>query len=103
MLDLHLAFSAPVDNYPLTLSPKTRPRRLSIDVLREVSDQYGVSVETIKGPERFRRAVIARQAAMFELRRQTSLSYPQIGAVLGGRDHTTVIYGVRRHMERARA
>ena len=32
---------------------------------------------------------------MYVMREETGASLPQIGAVLGGRDHTTVMHGVR--------
>lgn len=37
-----------------------------------------------------------RQVAMYLARRHTRLSFPEIGALYGGRDHTTVIYAVRK-------
>jgi len=33
---------------------------------------------------------------MYLLREEAHISYPQIGAVLGGRDHTTVMYAVNK-------
>jgi chromosomal replication initiator protein len=33
---------------------------------------------------------------MYLLREETGASLPQIGALLGGRDHTTVLYGCER-------
>jgi chromosomal replication initiation ATPase DnaA len=37
---------------------------------------------------------------MYRLRTETGLSFPQIGLRLGGRDHSTVIHGVKTHCKR---
>ena len=37
---------------------------------------------------------------MYLLREETNASLPQIGAQLGGRDHTTIMYGCDRIRER---
>jgi len=41
-----------------------------------------------------------RQVAMYLIRQETDASLPEIGGLLGGRDHTTVIHGVERIKER---
>ena len=38
--------------------------------------------------------VKARQIAMYILRKEFGMSFVEIGNMLGGRDHTTVMYGV---------
>ena len=37
-----------------------------------------------------------RQLAMYLLRQETEASLPEIGGLLGGRDHTTVLHGIDR-------
>ena len=62
----------------------------------EVSEKHRVSVDDMRGRSHVKRFVAARAEAYFRIRTETALSYPQIGRRFGGRDHTTVIHGVRR-------
>ncbi len=72
----------------------TRRRRITADaIIREVSDFYGVDVRTLQGRGRSRNIVVPRQVAMYLIREETDFSLMDIGQMLGGRDHTTVIYG----------
>jgi len=48
------------------------------------------------GPSRSRSIARPRQIAMYLLREETGASLPRIGAMLGGRDHTTILYGCER-------
>jgi chromosomal replication initiator protein len=41
-----------------------------------------------------------RQIAMYLIRQETDASLPEIGGLLGGRDHTTIIHGVERVKDR---
>ena len=65
-------------------------------IIEEVGKFYNISVPDIKGQARTKEIVLARQVAMYETRRLTSLSMPEIGQVFGGRDHTTVLHSLRR-------
>ena len=72
------------------------PRRSEVspdEIIRLVAEAYGVSVEQIQGRGRSRKIALPRQIAMFLLRHEANISLPHIGEKLGGRDHTTVIYG----------
>jgi len=62
-------------------------------VIDTVANIYGLSKERMLGRERTRQVARPRQIAMYLLREEANLSLPQIGKVLGGRDHTTVMYG----------
>jgi hypothetical protein len=71
-------------------------------VIREVAEQRGVHIRDILGPSRMRRFAWPRQEAMFEAYVQCPhASYPAIGRILGDRDHTTILHGVRAHCERS--
>ncbi len=72
------------------------PRRSAVqpnEVIRKVAEAFGISVEGLLGRERSREIALPRQVAMYLLREEAKVSLPQIGEVLGGRDHTTVMYG----------
>jgi chromosomal replication initiator protein len=65
-------------------------------VLRMVSDAFGITVDQILARDRSRSVALPRQIAMYLLREEAQISLPQIGEVLGGRDHTTVMYGCEK-------
>lgn len=67
-----------------------------INLLLAIEEATGFSVEKIVGMDRGREVVLARQVTMYMLYRHTSMSYPQIATILGGRDHSTVMHGVRK-------
>ena len=72
------------------------PRRMVVksdEVVRKVADVFGVTVERMLGRDRSREVALPRQIAMFLMREVANISLPQIGEALGGRDHTTVMYG----------
>jgi chromosomal replication initiator protein len=73
---------------PLMLSP--------LEVLEGVSHYYHVDQELVRGKQRGRDIVWPRQVAMYLMRQETSASLQQIGATLGGRDHTTIMHGWER-------
>lgn len=65
-------------------------------VLRLVAAHYGVAVDVLLSEQRTAAVVLPRQVAMFLASTVLGLSYPRIGAHLGGRDHTTALHGVRK-------
>jgi chromosomal replication initiator protein len=72
------------------------PRRSEVqpnEVVRKVADAFGVAMERMLGRDRSREVALPRQIAMYLLREEANISLPQIGEALGGRDHTTVMYG----------
>jgi hypothetical protein len=64
-------------------------------VFRAVARHHDVPVETLLGPARQRTVAAARSLAMYLARMLTGLSFHDIGSACGGRDHTTVLHGVR--------
>ena len=81
----------------LSLSGSSRPMEAGIDdVQRLVGHHFRVTHTELVGKERHRRITLARHVAMYVCKHQLRCSYPEIGRAFGGRDHTTVMSGVRR-------
>lgn len=64
-------------------------------VLKVVEKFYNVSIEDISGKKRNKELIRPRQVSMYLLKNVVGLSYPEIGRELGGKDHTTVMYGCK--------
>lgn len=64
-------------------------------IIAAVAAHHDLSTEALVGPRRQRPIAWARQEVMWLARAFTGLSVTQIGAALGGRDHGTVLHGVR--------
>ncbi len=83
-----------------TLRPK---RTVSVKhVIAKIAEFYGIDEASMYAKTRRREIVKPRQIIMYILREDFHLSYPAIGSVFGGRDHTTVIHAcdkVRGDME----
>lgn len=78
------------------LSGNGVPRRASHpdEIIRTICEFYAVKPTQLKGAKRDAGLVRARQACMYVLKRDVGLTYSEIGNLLGGRDHTTIMYGV---------
>ncbi len=66
------------------------------DLERIVADRLGVARTLLHSRSRDRTVSLARAVAMFLIRRHTSLSYPEIGRLMGGKNHSTVLMAVQR-------
>jgi chromosomal replication initiator protein len=67
-----------------------------MEIVRTVADYFKLTQEELFGKSRSQAIVIARQIAMYLCREKTSMSLPKIGALFGGRDHTTVMYAIKK-------
>ena len=65
-------------------------------ILKSVADFYNIPINDILKRSRKKEIVRPRQIAMFLLREETKSSFPEIGAKLGGRDHSTVIHAYEK-------
>ncbi len=65
-------------------------------VVDAVANAFGVTTAQLTGRDRSREIAWPRQIAMYLLREFGNVSLPQIGTVLGGRDHTTVMYACEK-------
>jgi hypothetical protein len=70
-------------------------------IVREVAAKHGLSERSLLDPCRQRAYAWPRQEAMYRIFTECPhISYPEAGRRLGGRDHTTVLHGVRAHCQR---
>jgi chromosomal replication initiator protein len=76
---------------------KASDRKVTVEeIQRRVSEHYSIRLSDMIGPKRVRSIARPRQVAMYLSKQLTSRSLPEIGRRFGGRDHTTVMHGVRR-------
>ena len=117
MTMLHIAARLGPSNYRWGDPPDQTPkwlgirhhRRVSIRltrhtlsrVLEVVASRHGLTPDEVLSQRRTRRIAYGRQELMAELRR-LRYSLPEIGRMLG-KDHTTVLHGVRAHERRQAA
>lgn len=85
---------------PYAIVPSVPRRKTGREIIAEVAERHKLTPADLRGPCRRRAISWPRQEAMWELQQRTRLSTPQIGDLLGGRDHTTVLHGLKRHKER---
>ena len=72
-------------------------RKITVEeIQRKVSDHFNIRLSDMIGPKRVRNYARPRQVAMYLCKQMTSRSLPEIGRRFGGRDHTTVMHGVKR-------
>ena len=86
-IDLHLAErvikrAVKIDNRPLTID----------DILETVCKHYGVNQQQVYSKSRKREFVQARQISMYLAQKYTKMPASRIGQLIGGRDHSTVLY-----------
>lgn len=101
-----LATTAMVERRPVTieltkevLKDLARPnsRRFTTkQVIRAVADHFAIEQADLMGQKRIQEIVYPRQIVMYILRHSLGHSHPQIGDELGGKDHTTIMHGVKK-------
>lgn len=65
-------------------------------ILKSVADHFGVSIDDLKGTKRHQSIVRPRQMAMYLCRHLLGVSFPALGHIFGGKDHSTVLYSVKK-------
>ena len=76
---------------------RTSEKKLTIDEIMKVTcEHYALRMSDMTSPRRARTVARPRQMAMFLAKKLTPRSYPEIGRKFGNRDHTTVLYAVRK-------
>jgi chromosomal replication initiator protein len=72
-------------------------RAISVeDIQTKVASYFNINPREMRSSKRSRTIAFPRQIAMYACKELTTLSLPEIGAEFGGRDHTTVLYAVRK-------
>jgi len=79
-----------------TLEPAGRRTFAPASIIDAVCAATRVSGDEIRGKQRDRRIVQPRQIAMYLLRESTELSLTEVGALFGGRDHSTVLHSCEK-------
>ena len=71
-------------------------RQITLDEIQvKVADYYRIKLHEMHTARRSRDVARPRQVAMYLSKRLTQKSFPDIGKAFGGRDHTTVMHGVK--------
>jgi len=90
------------ENYPEFLAWRDAQQTAQIlsprfaTIVKVVAEEFGVSVADILSERRLGNIVPPRHVAMYFGRTLTKASLPTIGRWLGGRDHATILHGVRK-------
>ena len=66
------------------------------EFINAVAAYFEFKTNDLTGPRRAKQIVVPRQVLMYLLRTELKISLMEIGRLLGGRDHTTVMYGVEK-------
>lgn len=94
----HAAVTPDVVSSMLSIKPQAEQRKLRRvppqELLDIVATYFGIKTTAIKGPKRDRPLARPRQVFMYLCRVELGLTLEDIGGVLGGRDHTTIMHGV---------
>ena len=74
-----------------------KSKEISIELIQKlVAEHFKLKVADLKSEKRLKNFVIPRQLAIYLCRELTKASYPEIGEKFGGKDHSTVIYAVKK-------
>jgi chromosomal replication initiator protein len=67
-----------------------------LEIRQKTAEAWGVSVENLVSKRRTKPLTVPRQVAMYLIKTTLDLPYTEIGALFGGRDHSTVIHSVNK-------
>jgi chromosomal replication initiator protein len=66
------------------------------DIIEAVANHFQLTKDDLLGKGRTKAVVYARHIAMYLARAITEASYPTIGKAIGGRNHSTIVYGYKK-------
>jgi hypothetical protein len=69
-------------------------------IAEEVCLKHRITWTELHSKQRQPRIVACRHEVFYRLKKEVAMSLPDIGRLIGGRDHTTVLHGVRMHEQR---
>ncbi len=76
---------------------KHTDKKVTMDeIIKKTCEYYNIRQSDLMSANRSRAIARPRQVAMFLCKKLTTRSLPEIGRKFGGRDHTTILYGVRK-------
>ncbi|GEM_PF-2556119 len=88
----------------MSIEPSPAFRSTSLPMAEEIIDQvcekHGFTPEDLKSSRRGRTLGHARQEAIYRIFKETKLSHPEIGRIMGHREHSVVPYSVKAHEAR---
>ena len=70
------------------------------EIIRETAAKHNISTEYLIGHNRRAGVAWARFEIMWRARNELNAPYQLIGQVLGGRDHSTIMHGIKRYENR---
>lgn len=75
---------------------KARMENKALIYIQARCSELGITVKDVTGPSRIRSVVLPRQAIMWEIKTTIKplISFPELGRLFGGRDHTTALHSV---------
>ncbi|XVK07062.1 DnaA/Hda family protein [Maridesulfovibrio sp. FT414] len=68
-------------------------------VIESVATHFNLKPSDLTGSKRHKMIAHARQIAMYLCRELLGISYPALGRTFGGKDHSTVLYSVKKIQE----
>lgn len=68
-------------------------------IFTAVSEHYNIVKSELTGSKRNARIILPRQVAMYLCRDMIGCSYPELGRIFGGKDHSTVMHSVKKIMK----
>jgi chromosomal replication initiator protein len=78
----------------INLLESVKKNEITVDeIVKKVAAKFGLKLSDLKSQKKNKDLIIPRQIAMYLSRRLTDKSFPDIGNKIGGRDHSTIVYG----------